>query len=95
MRRKTRLKACSLENFLKKNKKNSMLIRDFRVVENNEVLCQPFVCPLPLSLCVPQWQEKRGKKKKMTSPTKVCLFMLHFVWCLAKKEPKKASLALL
>ena len=33
-------------------------------------------------------------EKKMTSSTKVCLFMLHFVWCWAKKEPKKASLAL-
>ena len=32
-----------------------------KVVENNEVLCQPFVCPLPLSLCVPQWQEKRER----------------------------------
>ena len=27
-------KACCWENFLKKNKKNSMLIRDFRVVVN-------------------------------------------------------------
>ena len=26
-------KACSWENFLKKNKKNSMLIRDFRVTD--------------------------------------------------------------
>ena len=27
-------KACSWENFQKKNKKNSMLIRDFRVLSN-------------------------------------------------------------
>ena len=38
-----------------------------------------------------EWKEKRveEEKKKMTSSTKVCLFMLHFVWCWAKKEPKK------
>ena len=30
-------KACSWENFLKKNKKNSMLIRDFRVTIKPDV----------------------------------------------------------
>ena len=37
-------------------------------------------------------KKRAREKKKMTSSTKVCLFMLHFVS--AKKEPKKASLAL-
>jgi hypothetical protein len=31
-------KSCSWENFLKKNKKNSMLIRDFRVLESRSYL---------------------------------------------------------